>query len=170
MGSLEGLAPVSGGYAMLPVADAFNWTEATTDLGTGSWYLVAFRSVRQPGADEERLALYDEFAHQEAARCPGFVHYFKGPAAANGACLSFCLWNTREDARVAAAKPAHARAVGLIGEMYASYELEFLRVTRTEEGRLAFEPYGHPEVQPTHDAHMTPRTSPSFSIEPSTAS
>ena len=83
---------------------------------------------------------------------------------------SISFWNTREDARVAAAKPAHARAVGLIGEMYASYELEFLRVTRTAEGRLAFEPYGHHEVQPTHEAHKAPRTSPAFSIEPATAS
>jgi hypothetical protein len=170
MGSLAGLAPVSEGYATLPVAEAFNWTQATTDLGTGSWYLVAFRSVRQAGANEERLALYDEFAHQEAAGCPGFVHYFKGPAGADGSCLSFCLWNTREDARIAAAKPAHARAVSLIGEMYASYELEFLQVTRTAEGRLAFEPYGHHEVQPSRGAHPAPRTSPSYSIEPSAAS
>ena len=171
MGSLEGLAPVSGGYATLPVADAFNWASSTADLGAGSWYLVAFRSVRQPGADEERLAAYDEFAHQEAAGCRGFVHYFKGPAAADGSCLSFCLWNSRADARVASAKPAHVRAVSLIGEMYASYELEFLRLTRTADGRLAFAPYGHHDVQPTRRAHTAKRTAtPAFSIEPSTAS
>jgi hypothetical protein len=179
MGRLHGLAPVSRTYATLAIAEAFNWDVAAPELGQGRWYLVAFRSVRRPGADEERLALFDELAHEEAAGCPGFVHYFKGPAASDGSCLSFCLWETREQARVAARMPAHVKAVGLIDEMYASYVLEFHHVTATTSGQLAFEPYGHQEVQPvprpgakrrTRRDRTVPARGSSLSTEPSPAS
>src|SRR5690349_10376356 len=102
---LQALAPVSDRYASLPVADAFTWSDGARDLPDGEWYLVAFRSVRRADADETRLTMYDEFAHQEAAVAPGFVHYFKGPLSVDGSCLSFCLWQTRADARAAAGKP-----------------------------------------------------------------
>ena len=145
MDVLHDLAPVSEGYASLPIADAFDWSVADGDLGTGEWYLVAFRSIRRPGADEERLARYDESAHQEAARSPGFVHYFKGPAGPDGACLSFCLWESRADARAASGRPAHREAVSLLNEMYAAYTLEFLRVSREHDrAPLAFAPYDAP--------------------------
>src|SRR5262245_12557618 len=103
--------------------------------------MVAFRSVRRLDADEERLTLYDELAHQEAATSPGFIAYFKGPCAPDRTCLSFCMWQSRADARAAAKLPAHARAVSLVAEMYDSYILEFQRVTRTAGGPLRFEPY-----------------------------
>lgn len=153
MDVLQRLEPVSERYATLPVADAFTWRDAGTDLGDGEWYLVAFRSVRRADADTERLTWFDEQAHQEAATAPGFVFYFKGPLAADGSCLSFCLWQTRADARAAAGRPAHVQAVSLIDEMYESYTLEFQRVTRTAGGPLAFEPYDRPGV-PTH-VHVT---------------
>ena len=61
---LQRLEPASEQYATLPVADAFTWRDAGTDLGDGEWYLVAFRSVRRADADEARLTLFDELAHQ----------------------------------------------------------------------------------------------------------
>ena len=152
MDLLPHLAPVSESYANLPIADAFNWQDASLALGDGEWYLVAFRSIRKADADEERLTLFDELAHQEAATSPGFVHYFKGPAAADGSCLSFCLWQTRADARAAAGRPDHVRAVSLIAEMYESYTLEFQRVTRDAGGPLTFEPY---DRAPVHGAPAT---------------
>ena len=151
MDALPRLEPVSGSYASLPVADAFNWPDGATELGEGSWYLVAFRSIRRAGADEERLAAYDESAHQEAATAPGFVHYLKGPAADDGSCLSFCLWESRDQARAAARRPAHIRAVGLLDEMYAQYRLEFLAVRRTADGTMTFEPIGEVAPTPRHD-------------------
>lgn len=156
---LAHLAPVSESYAALPVADAFNWPTASAELGDGEWYLVAFRSIRRPTADEDRLALFDELAHQEAAGSPGFVHYFKGPQASDGSCLSFCLWNSRADARAAASLPDHVRAVSLIDEMYETYALEFHRVTRDVGGPLTFEPYDRAPVHGAPHAHPTrPRT------------
>jgi hypothetical protein len=152
MDALPHLAPVSERYATLPIAEAFNWQQAAGELGDGEWYLVAFRSVRRADADEERLARYDDAAHLEAAAAPGFLHYFKGPAALDGSCLSFCLWQTRADARAAAGRPDHVRAVSLIDEMYEQYTLEFHRVSRVASGPLAFEPYDR--VAPPAGAHV----------------
>ena len=165
---LQALAPVSDEYATRPIATAFNWQEASTDLGAGEWYLVAFRSIRRAEADEERLTLFDELAHQEAATSPGFVHYFKGPRASDGSCLSFCLWHTRADARVAAGRPDHVRAVSLIDEMYESYTLEFHRVARDADGPLTFESYDRAPVHgmPAMPAGPGPAPIPGESVAP----
>jgi hypothetical protein len=167
MDALPDLAPISDGYAHLPVGEAFNWQNATRRLGNGEWYVVAFRSVRRAGADELRLNEYDEMAHQEAASAPGFVHYFKGPAATDGSCLSFCMWQSRTDARIASGGPAHRRAVTLLDEMYERYALEFLRVRRVAGGPLTFAPYDGPhpaQAEPLPDA-----PAPGFVIRPAAA-
>lgn len=172
MDLLPHLAPVSESYASLPIGQAFNWQDAASELGTGEWYLVAFRSIRRPGADEARLALFDELAHQEAATSPGFIHYFKGPQATDGSCLSFCLWQSRADARAAAGRPDHVRAVSLIDEMYVSYTLEFHRVTRDAGSPLTFEPY---DAAPVHGApalhpiHVAPAAALNLAIRPAAA-
>jgi hypothetical protein len=150
---LERLEPVSERYATAPVAEAFTWSEAAQDFGDGEWYMVAFRSVRRAGADEARLTLHDELAHQEAAGAPGFVDYYKGPCAMDRTCLSFCLWQSRAEARAAAGLPAHVRAMGLLNEMYESYTLEFHRVAQAADGKLTFEPYSGTSL-PEH-VHVT---------------
>lgn len=150
MDALAALAPISEAYAGLPVAKAFDWTGVARQLGAGEWYLVAFRSIRRVDADEVRLTGFDDRAHQEAQSSPGFVHYFKGPAASDGSCLSFCLWTSRAEARAAAGRPAHVEAVSVINEMYERYALEFLRVTGRAGAPLRFEPYD--EAPPAHIA------------------
>lgn len=158
--ALHALSPVSDAYARLPVADAFEWTAAGEALGSGEWYMVAFRSVRKPDADEAMLTDYDERAHAEAAASDGYVHYFKGPLASDGTCLSFCIWSSRADARAAASKPLHAEAAALVGQMYDTYRLEFLRLRRTAGGPLTFEPYdGPPATGPAAPA-LSPLPSP----------
>ncbi len=141
MDALAALRPVSEAYATLPVAEAFDWTRVARQLGDGEWYLVVFRSIRRIAADEVRLAEFDDRAHHEAAAAPGFVHYFKGPAAKDRSCLSFCMWTSRAEARAAAGRPAHIEAVSVLGEMYERYTLEFLRVTGRAGAALQFEPY-----------------------------
>ena len=150
MDAFAALALVLETYASLPIAEAFDWRRVGRKLGTGEWYLVAFRSIRRAEADEVRLADFDDRAHHEAQSSPGFVHYFKGPAAADGSCLSFCLWTSRAEARAASGRPAHVEAVSVIGEMYERYTLQFLRVTGRAGAPLQFEPYdavpaGQPE-------------------------
>jgi hypothetical protein len=73
---------------------------------------------------------------------PGFVHYLKGPTTADGRCMSFCLWDSRAEARAASGRPAHTEAAALTHEAYAQYTLEFHRVRRLEgDGGFTFEPY-----------------------------
>ena len=141
MDALAALKPVSEAYATLPVAEAFDWSDVARQLGDGEWYLVVFRSIRRIAADEVRLAEFDDRAHHEAASAPGFVHYFKGPAASDRSCLSFCMWTSRAEARAASGRPAHIEAVSVLGEMYERYTLEFLRVTGRAGAPLQFEPY-----------------------------
>ena len=174
--ALPSLAPVSESYASLPVAEAFNWADGAGELETGEWYLVAFRSVRAADADEARLDEYDERAHQEAAASPGFVHYLKGPRAADGSCMSFCLWQSRADARAAAGKPHHVNAVSLLEEMYEAYTLEYLTVRRVAGEPLTFEPYplpphafGHLVDPGAHDDRVPDVSIGQLGINPSPA-
>ncbi len=136
----DGLVPVSDGYASLSVEQAFTWRDCLPHVGPGAWYMVAFRSIRRPDADEARLTAYDDWAHEEAMHAPGFVHYFKGPAAADGSCMSFCLWASRVEARTASGGPQHVAAATLAHEMYERYDLEFLRVARSAID-FTFEPW-----------------------------
>ena len=107
--SCADLAPVSDAYASLPVGEAFDWSVAGGDLGTGEWYMVAFRSIRRPGADEARLSTVRRVRPSRRPRtAPGFVHYFKGPMGPDGSCLSFCLW-TGPRRRAERGRPAGAR-------------------------------------------------------------
>jgi hypothetical protein len=156
MDALAALAPVSEAYATLPIADAFDWADAGRQLGEGEWYLVVFRSVRRADADEARLTEFDDRAHEEAAGAPGFVHYFKGPRADDGSCLSFCIWTSRAEARAAAGRPRHIEAVSLLDEMYERYTLEFLRITGRAGRPLAFEPYDGPQREAYAEPVLAP--------------
>jgi hypothetical protein len=159
------LVPVSDRYASLPVADAFDWAACVSDVDPGEWYMVAFRSVRRAGVDEERLTAYDDWAHHEAMQAPGFVHYYKGPTMADGQCMSFCLWDSRTEARESAGRPAHTQAAALTHEAYATYTLEFHRVRRVVEGGFTFEPYDAPSepqaAAPRVRNPLTPKLAPS---------
>jgi hypothetical protein len=167
MDAFAALAPRSDDYATLPIADAFDWSAVRDALGTGEWYMVVFRSVRRPDADETMLMLYDDRAHDEASRAPGFVHYYKGPLMADGACLSFCLWSGRTEARAAAGKPLHAEAASLVAEMYLGYVLEFVRVHREAGGPLRFDPYDAPasDLLVDQTVHPTILEGPSPTID-----
>jgi hypothetical protein len=160
MDALAALQPISDRYATLPIDQAFDWSAVGRQLGVGEWYLVVFRSVRRPGADERRLTEFDDRAHAEAASSPGYVHYFKGPSAADGSCLSFCIWSSRADARAAAGRPDHAEAVTLLDEMYQDYRLELIRLRGHADGQLSFEPYDRPPeaVDPSRDLETRART------------
>ncbi|MEA2631340.1 MAG: hypothetical protein QOE66_1559 [Chloroflexota bacterium] len=161
--NFDRLVPVSDRYATMPVADAFTWEACAAEVDPGEWYMVAFRSLRRVDADEMRLTAYDDWAHAEAMGAPGFVHYFKGPTQPDGRCMSFCLWDSRAEARAASGRPAHTEAAALTHEAYAEYMLEFHRVLRLEGGGFAFEPYDArpPVVEPEMPRTLAPRFAPS---------
>jgi hypothetical protein len=157
------LAPVSDRYATMPIADAFTWDACLPEVDPAEWYMVAFRSVRRADADETRLTAYDDWAHTEAMEAPGFVHYFKGPANERGECLSFCLWNSRVEARAAAGRPAHIAAAALTFESYAQYRLEFHRVRRVAGVGFTFEPYDQEAARPRTEQ---PRAASGLRVQP----
>jgi hypothetical protein len=158
--NFDRLVPVSDRYATMPVADAFTWATCAANVDPGEWYMVVFRSLRRADADEMRLTAYDDWAHAEAMDAPGFVHYFKGPTQPDGRCMSFCLWDSRAQARAASGRPAHTEAAALTHEAYAEYMLEFHRVFRLEGGGFAFEPYD--ARPPVVGAEMPPTLAPRF--------
>jgi hypothetical protein len=149
--AFDRLEPVSDRYATLPVSDAFTWDAVLDQVPAGEWYMVAFRSVHRADADEARLTAYDDWAHEEAMHAPGFVHYLKGPTCPDGTCMSFCLWDSRAEARASAGQQNHAAAAAIVHEMYARYELEFLRVRRIDGAGFTFEDYDRAPV--AYEAH-----------------
>ena len=124
-------------YSELPIEDGFNWVEAFFQVGDGEWYLVAFRSKHAPYADDAYLTWLDERASSAASRHPGFMYYFIGTPRPSGNCLSFCLWQSRQEAVAAAADPEHRAAMELGLPFFEHYRLERYRITR-RDGVLIF--------------------------------
>jgi len=124
----------SASYATLPIEQGFDWADYLAGFEPASFYLVVFRSIRRPGADGELLTEFDDRAHAEARQAGGLVLYFKGEPDANGACLSLCLWRSRERARTAIHLPRHRAAVALATTMHASFHLERYVVTWAGSG------------------------------------
>src|SRR5215203_4920997 len=96
-------------YATRPIQTGFDWS-AIYGCSFDRLYLVVFRSVRQPDADLVLLREHDDRAYEEALRAGGLLRYFKGQANDRGECLSFCLWETREQAMEAARATSHRSA------------------------------------------------------------
>jgi hypothetical protein len=132
------ISPTNPDYAILPIEDGFDWSSLSCCL-FDRLYLVVFRSLWQPEADLDLLREEDDRAFEEALGFGGLLRYFKGHANERGECLSFCLWETREQARRAADAASHRSAASVSAQMYLSYSLERYWVKKIEED-LVFEP------------------------------
>jgi hypothetical protein len=95
--------------------------------------------LRRPDVDLDLLREHDDRAYEEALGSGSLLRYFKGQANERGECLSFCLWETREQAREAAGAASHRSAVGVTAQMYLSYSLELYWMRKVGE-KLVFEP------------------------------
>lgn len=131
------ISPTNPDYAILPIEDGFDWSSLSC-CHFERLYLVVFRSVWQPEADLDLLREHDDRAFEEALVSGGLLRYFKGHANERGECLSFCLWETREQARNAADAASHRSAAGVSAQMYLSYSLERNWVKKVEE-KLVFD-------------------------------
>ncbi len=141
------ISPLDPDYATRPIEDGFNWSSALAGCRFDRLYLVVFRSVRRPAADLDLLREHDDSAYAEALESGGLLRYFKGQANERRECLSFCLWETREQARTAAGAASHRAAAGISVEMYESYVLDrywLKKVIMARGERLVFEPIPHP--------------------------
>jgi hypothetical protein len=119
----QNISPRHPDYATLPIEDGFDWSSLSCCL-FDRLYLVVFRSLWQPEADLDLLREEDDRAFEEALGFGGLLRYFRGHANERGECLSFCLWETREQARRAADAASHRSAASVSAQMYLSYSLE----------------------------------------------
>src|SRR5215204_1057722 len=137
------ICPIYLDYATRPVQDGFSWYSSLADCAFERLYLVVFRSVRRPSADLDLLREHDDRAYEEALGFGGLLRYFKGEANERGECLSFCLWQTRKQAKEAAGAASHRSAAEISEGMYESYVLErywLKKVLTPREERIIFEP------------------------------
>jgi hypothetical protein len=118
------ISPIHPDYATLSLQEGFNWSSCLADVPFDRLYLVVFRSVRRTTADLELLKEHDDTAYAEALEAGGLLRYFRGAMNERRECLSFCLWESREQARRASAGESHRAAVALTAEMYETYALE----------------------------------------------
>jgi hypothetical protein len=136
------ISPMYPDYATWSIQDGFSWSSSLADCTFDQLYLVVFRSVRRPSADLDLLREHDDRAYQKALESGGLLRYFKGEANEQRECLSFCLWETREQAIEAAGAAAHQSAAEISVRMYESYVLErywLKKVVTTQGERLIFE-------------------------------
>lgn len=137
--SCQKLAPINPNYANLPIEEGFDWS-LLSDAPFCRLYLVAFRSVRRETADTALLKEYDDRAYNEAIQAGGLLRYFKGQANERRECLSFCLWESVEQARAAAGSSSHQVAAGIWSDMYEAYDLERYYLSQGDDGDLVFDP------------------------------
>jgi hypothetical protein len=131
------ISPTNPDYAILPIEDGFDWSSLSC-CHFERLYLVVFRSEWQPEADLDLLREHDDRAFEEALVSGGLLRYFKGHANERGECLSFCLWETREQARRAADAASHRSAASVSAQMYLSYSLERYWIRKLGE-KLVFD-------------------------------
>ncbi len=137
------IAPLYPDYVTRPIQDGFSWSSSLLGCAFERLYLVVFRSVRRVSADLELLREHDDRAYQKALESGGLLRYFKGEANERGECLSFCLWESREQAIEAAGAASHRSAAAISAQMYESYALEryWLKKIVAERGvSIIFEP------------------------------
>ena len=137
------ISPIYPDYATRSIQDGFGWSSSLSGCAFERLYLVVFRSVRWPSADLDLLREHDDRAYEKALESGGLLRYFKGEANERGECLSFCLWETREQAIKAAGAASHQSAADISVRMYESYVLErywLKKVVSVREERLIFEP------------------------------
>ena len=128
------LSPIHPDHATLPIERAFNWSSCLTGVFFDRLYLVVFRSVRRAGADLDLLREHDDLAYADALEAGGLLYYFKGEMNERRECLSFCLWESREQAQRAAGGASHRAATRITAQMYESYRLERYDVVKTAAG------------------------------------
>ena len=139
------ISPIYPDYATRPVQDGFSWSSSLLGCAFERLYLVVFRSIRRPSVDLELLREHDDRAYEKALESGGLLRYFKGEANERGECLSFCLWETREQAIEAAGAASHRSAAAISALMYESYVLErywLKKVVSARGEKLIFEPIG----------------------------
>jgi hypothetical protein len=132
------ISPIKSDYANLPIEEGFDFSTRLSGVHFDRLYLVVFRSVRRATADLKLLKEQDDRAYEAAIEAGGLLRYFRGVMNERRECLSFCLWESREQAVTASGGASHRTAAQISAEMYESYTLERYELARGEAGNLVF--------------------------------
>ncbi len=132
------ISPINPDYANLPIEEGFNWFSCLAEARFDRLYLVVFRSVRRSTADLGLLKEHDDRAYEAALEEGGLLRYFRGEMNERRECLSFCLWESREQAVAAAGGASHRNAAQVTAKMYESYTLERYELTSNGAAGLLF--------------------------------
>ena len=128
------LSPIHPDHATLPIQQAFNWYSCLTGVPFDRLYLVVFRSVRRAAVDLDLLRQHDNLAYADALEAGGLLCYFEGEMNERRECLSFCLWESRQQAQRAAGGASHTAAMRMTAQFYESYRLERYEVVKSAAG------------------------------------
>lgn len=142
----ERIQPVHEGFRDLDLPDAFSWEAGIHETALRGLYVVSFWSARNLEAPQgmiDRLLELDHDAFEEAKGMPGFRTYWHDDdLSPEGRGLSFCLWDSQEDAKYAAIQPEHLKAVkyarGEGREVYHSYDLKRHHIFRFAASKILF--------------------------------
>ena len=128
------ISPINPYYANLPIEEGFDFSARLGSVRFDRLYLVVFRSTRRATADLKLLKEHDDRAYEAALEVGGLLRYFKGEMNERRECLSFCLWESREQAVAASSGASHRTAANVTAEMYESYALERYELTKEAKG------------------------------------
>lgn len=131
---------------------AFNWT-SLVDASPVGLHLVTFSmSLNQDASNEqiEELKRYDAKASLEAEDSTGFLCYYADEISVGRTALSFCIWESAEDAKAASSRPDHLAAVEYARnegqKIYLNYVVRRYLLEQSEERQeLQFWQYGENE-------------------------
>ena len=129
------ISPINPDYATLSIEEGFDWSSRLGEARFERLYLVVFRSVRRASVDLQLLKEHDDRAYEAAQEAGGLLRYFKGEMNERRECLSFCLWESREQAVAASGSASHRTAARLTVEMYESYDLERFALTQVHSSK-----------------------------------
>jgi hypothetical protein len=119
------LCPIDPAYANLPIEEGFNRSYCLGDARLEGLYLVVFRSMGRAAEDLALLKEHDNQAYAAALEAGGLLRYFKGEVNGRRECLSFCLWESREQAVAASGGAFHRRAAQLSAEIFESFGVRY---------------------------------------------
>jgi hypothetical protein len=129
-------------YALYPLPDAIdNWHVITPLLEKDHWYdITAFYSRRKSDLSKENAKLlyeYNQKAFEAAKEKGGLVLYYQGVLLSNNSdsispdltlpfipnCMSFCIWNTLQEAKAGAKIPEHKKASQMTSLWYDGFSI-----------------------------------------------
>lgn len=136
-------------YALKPLPDAIlNWETIVSLLRLNQWHdVTAFYSRRKLNVSKrvaEQLSSFNQNAFDAAKTKGGLILYFQGVILADSNqtlsphlslpfrpnCLSFCIWNTVQEAKEGANIPEHKRAAQMTALWYEGFSILKYRVKR----------------------------------------